>query len=552
MRREPHPFTGAVYEEVGEGLVKVDDVAHGQSGTFKWTGEHLEGDLTYADPHMLYLVGGPALPPDRDIWWTVMPPTPDSPMPDFRGNFGRGADEEAMQRPKIIGKYVGDPGQQTPEGPRSASFLPLDYLLDNDRKPELVPEAFRRSAPVPGGPMKVPTARFYEQKYHDLEVEHMWKKCWQMACREDDIPEVGDYYVYKVASLNYLVVRTGPEEFRAYPNVCLHRGRILRERSGKKATVFRCPYHAWSWGIDGNMIDMPSEWDFAGVKQDVCKLPQAKVARWGGFVMINPDPDAMSFEEYAGPEMLEHYAKIKLQNRYKQADVVKVLRCNWKIAMEAFLEAYHVIATHPQLLLAGGDLGDTRVDAFGRWGRLGHSGMTASSPHRGMMASREQTLEAYRGAADFNREFLRTYLGDEVEQFSDAELVEQTFSNLFPNFSPWGGWGRIVYRFRPNGDNPDECLMQAMLLAPWPEGKEKPEPVETRYLSADEPWTDAPELGTLAHVFAQDTGNVPWVHEGLKAKRQPYIWYSGYQEAVIRNFHRNYDKALGLNEVDQG
>ena len=106
-----------------------------------------------------------------------------------------------------------------------------------------------------------------------------------------------------------------------------------------------------------------------------------------------------------------------------------------------------------------------------------------------------------------------------------------------------------MYRFRPNGDNPDECLMQAMLLAPWPEGKPKPSPRETRYLGPDEPWTTADELGTLAHVFMQDTGNVPWVQEGLKAKRQPYVWYSGYQEAVIRNFHKNYDAALGISEV---
>ena len=546
MRREPHPFTGAVYEEVGDGLVRVDDAAHGQSGTFTWRGEWLDGDLTHADPHMLYLVGGPTLPPEKDIWWTVMPPTENSPPPAFTGNFGRGADEAAVQRPKIIGRYVGDPGQQTPQGARSASFLPQDFFLDNDRRPDLVPEAFRRSSPMPGGPVKIPTERFYSREYHDLEVQHIWKKTWQMVCREDDIPEVGDYHVYKVASLNYLVVRTGEQEFRAYANSCLHRGRILRERSGKRARDFRCPYHAWSWGIDGELRDLPAEWDFPGVRADVCRLPQARVDTWGGFVFINPDPDAVSLAEYMGPEMIAHYAKIKLENRYKQADVVKVLRCNWKIAMEAFLEAYHVIATHPQLLLAGGDLADTRCDVFGNWGRLGHVGISASSPHRGMIASREQALEAYRGAADFNREFLRTYIGEEVDQFSDAELVEQSFNNLFPNFSPWGGWGRIVYRFRPNGDNPDECLMQAMLLAPWPEGQPKPEPRATRYLGPDDPWTDAEELGTLAHVFMQDTGNVPLVQEGLKAKRQPYVWYSGYQESIIRNFHRNYEKALGL------
>ncbi|MCB2074029.1 MAG: aromatic ring-hydroxylating dioxygenase subunit alpha [Novosphingobium sp.] len=550
MRREPHPFTGVVYEEVGDGVVRVEDPAAGQSGLFKWDGTWMEGDLTYADPHMLYLVGGPDLPPGKDIFWTVLPPLDDMEAGGFTGNFGRSGNESVQQGMKVIGKFVGDPGQETDEGPRSAAQFPLDFFLENDRKPELIPEIFKRSAPMPGGPAMVPTARFFEKEYHDLEVRHIWKKCWQMVCREDDIPEVGDYHVYKIASLNYLVVRTGENEFRAYPNACLHRGRLLRETSGKRAKDFRCPYHGWSWGIDGELRDMPSEWDFAGVRKKVCKLPEAKVATWGGFIFINPDPEAISLEEYMGPEMIEHYAKIRLENRYKQADVVKVLRCNWKIAMEAFLEAYHVIATHPQLLLAGGDLADTRYDVFGNWGRLGHVNISVSSPHRGMVASKEQALEAYRQAADFNREYLRDIIGEEVEQFSDAELVEQTFNNLFPNFSPWGGWGRIVYRFRPNGDNPDECLMQAMLLAPWPKGKPKPPPRPQRLLGPDDPWTDAPELGTLAKIFMQDTGNVPHVQTGLKTKEPPYVWYSGYQESIIRNFHLNYDKALGLDEVE--
>ncbi len=542
MRREPHPISGAIYEEVGDGCVRIKDEARGKTGLFKWDGTWLEGDITYGDPHMLYLIGAPDLPPGKDIFWTVMPPTDDSPTPEFMGNMARDA------RDKVVAPYVGDPGIETVDGMRSAAHIPQEFFLENDRKPDLLPEIFKLSAPMPGGPVKIPTDRFYKQEYHDLEVEHIWRKTWQMACREDDIPDVGDYYLYKIASLEFIVVRTAENSFKAYPNACLHRGRKLREHSGKNAKEFRCPYHGWSWGIDGAIKHLPSEWDFPGVKDDVCQLPETKVATWGGFVFINPDPDAISLEEHMGPEMLQHYAKIKLQNRYKQADVIKVIRCNWKVAQEAFLEAYHTIGTHPQLLLSGGDLSENRSDVFGNWGRLGHLGISASSAHRGIIADKKVALANFHNMADFNREYLRTYLGDEVEQFSDAELVEQTFSNLFPNFSPWGGWGRIVYRFRPHGDNPDECLMQAMLLAPWAEGKPKPPPRPTRYLGVDDLWVEAPELGSLAKIFDQDCGNIPHVQTGLKAKQPAYIWYSKYQEGVIRNFHRIYERELGLDE----
>jgi phenylpropionate dioxygenase-like ring-hydroxylating dioxygenase large terminal subunit len=545
MRREPHPISGAVYEEVGDGVVRVEDRAKGKSGLFRYDGTWIEGDLTHADPHLLRLIGGPDLPPGMDLNWMLLPP-----VEEASAEFARMAAAGMDQRPRIIAPYSADPGMETPEGMRSSAHVPLEYYLDNDRRPDLMPAVYRRSSPLAGGPRKVKTARYYKKEYHDLEVERLWKKTWQMACREDQIPEIGDYYVYTIANLSYLIVRTGEKEFKAHVNACLHRGRLLRECSGKKAGEFRCPYHGWSWKIDGSLKELTTEWDFPGVRQDVAQLPGAKVATWGGFVFINPDPDAGSLEAFMGPEMIEHYRKAKLENRYVHAHVQKVVRANWKVVQEGFLEAYHVIATHPQLLLLGGDYADTRYDVFGNWGRLGHTNVSASSPQRGILISKEQALDAYRGSADFMREYLRSLIGEEVEQYSDAELNDGTFSNLFPNFSPWSGWARIVYRFRPNGDNPDESLHEVMLLGPWPEGKPKPPPAKLRLLGADEAWTNAPELGSLAKIFDQDCGNFPSVHEGLKTKQPDHIWYSGYQESIIRNFHQNYEKALGLTEDD--
>lgn len=545
MRIEPHPISGAVYEAIGDGLVRVEDKAKGKWGVFRYDGTWIEGTLTYADPHMLIYIGGPDLPPERDIFWAFLPPLEDD-IPKVTAASARQTGENAQQRPKIIAPYVGDPGVATADGMRSASHIPLEFFMDNDRKPDKVPPVFHKSSPVPGGPERVPVARYHDKRFHDLEVEHIWKKDWQLVCREDDIPEAGDYHLYEIAHLQFLVVRQKDGGIHAYPNACLHRGRQLRECHGKKATEFRCPYHGWTWDIDGSLKLITGEWDFPGVREDVSQLPQAKVATWAGFVFINPDPGAISLEEYMGPEMIEHYAKIKLQNRYKQADVVKVIRANWKVAQEAFQEGWHSLATHPQLLLQGGDLADLRFDVFGNFARLGHAGVSGSSPHRGIHVVREQALEHWRGMADFNREYLRSLIGDEVEEYSDAELNEQTFNNLFPNFSPWGGWGRIVYRFRPNGDNPDECLMQAMLLAPWPEGKPKPPPKPQRFLGADDHWTEAVELGGLAKIFEQDCGNIPQVHKGLKTKQPPYVWVSGYQESIIRNWHHTYEKRLGL------
>ena len=88
-----------------------------------------------------------------------------------------------------------------------------------------------------------------------------------------------------------------------------------------------------------------------------------------------------------------------------------------------------------------------------------------------------------------------------------------------------------------------------MLLAPWPEGKPKPPPVPTRHLSPQDSWTKAPELGALGRILDQDFANLPAVQQGLKTKQPDHVWYSAYQESIIRNFHQIYDRVLGLEEI---
>lgn len=557
MRCEPHPITGAVYQELEGGLVKVEDKQRGKSGVFKWDGSYVEGELTQADLHFLRFIGGPVMRPEKDVFWTFMPPTAEFVNATFMTSSGRdgmtardGDDTGAAkaQRPKIISPYRPDPGMDTPDGKRSTGHIPQEFYIENDRKPDLVPEVYKKSSPYPGGPKRVNVARFHDKRYHDLEVEHIWKKTWQMVCREDDLPEVGDNMLYQIANLEFIVVRKSETEFGAYPNACPHRGRRICEHDGKRATHFRCPFHGWSWGIDGTMKDLTCEWDFPGVRQQEGNLTQARVATWAGFVFINPDPEAQAFEDYAGPEMLAHYERSRLQDRYKMLHVGKVVKANWKLVQEAFLEAYHSIATHPQLLLSGSDLAEARYDVFGNWSRLGHINASGASPQRGILLSEEKNLEIFRMMADFNKTYLQGLIGPEVENYSDIELVEQTFNNLFPNFSPWGGWARIVYRFRPNGDNPDEAIFDTMLLAPWPKDRPKPPAAKLHMLEPDQDWVAYEDLGTLARIFDQDTANVTQVHKGLKTKNPPHVVYGAYQESIIRAFHDRYEQRLGLEE----
>ena len=135
------------------------------------------------------------------------------------------------------------------------------------------------------------------------------------------------------------------------------------------------------------------------------------------------------------------------------------------------------------------------------------------------------------------REAYREKLGDLMDEVSDAELIDSIYYTLFPNFHPWGSFHRIVYRFRPYGDDPDMCIHECMYFSPAPDPEKRPPAAPIKWLGPDDDWTEAPELGLLAKVFNQDILNMPKVQAGLKTMKQPYVIFGDYGETKIRHFH---------------
>ena len=121
----------------------------------------------------------------------------------------------------------------------------------------------------------ISTDRYTDPAFAKKELNTLWKKTWQFACREEHIPEVGDYYVYDLEHYSFIVTRVKKDEIRAYYNACLHRGTKLRA-SGTEgcASEFRCPFHGWSWNIDGTNKKVMCDWDFPHVDKEKFSLPQ--------------------------------------------------------------------------------------------------------------------------------------------------------------------------------------------------------------------------------------------------------------------------------------
>ena len=427
--------------------------------------------------------------------------------------------------------------------------ITYQQLLDTDTHP--VPAVLRVESPRFLGDEDISIERYISADWHNREVERLWKRVWQFACREEHIPNPGDYQIYEIANLSFIVVRAEDGTIKCYPNACLHRGRRLKDYDGN-CSELRCPFHGFAWALDGALLDVPARWDFPHVESEQFHLPEAKVATWAGFVFINPDADAEPFDEFVR-DLADQFEPWDLANYYVEAHVAKIIHANWKITQEAFCEAYHVSGTHPQVMPYLGDT-NSQIDIWENCSRVITPGGTPS-PLLGSAPSEEDMLRAMLDvrvdqdmpvrlpegqtmramAAELARHRWRPVVGDRVELMSDAEMMDSLDYTLFPNFHPWGAYNRIVYRFRPNGSDHRASIMEVLFMAPFK--GERPPPASVHWLSEDEQFTAAPELGMLGKVFNQDLFNMARVQQGLETTFKPGITLGNYQESKVRWFH---------------
>ena len=183
-------------------------------------------------------------------------------------------------------------------GPSVQAVFDTDFIAP--------PAVLRTESPAVGqGSEDVSAERYFAREWHDREVEKIWRKTWQLACRIEEIPDVGDQIVYDIVDDSLVVVRTAPDTVKAYINSCLHRGTLLRTEAGN-AKQLRCPFHGWTWDLDGKLKIIPGQWDFPHVDKGKMCLPEAQVGQWGGFVFVNFDKDCEPFESYL-ENLPEHF-----------------------------------------------------------------------------------------------------------------------------------------------------------------------------------------------------------------------------------------------------
>ena len=416
--------------------------------------------------------------------------------------------------------------------------------------------------------------RYTSAEFAAAEHEKLWPNIWQFAAREEDLPDPGDTVVYEIGDKSYLLVRQPDGSIKAFHNVCLHRGRLLRDQGGH-AVNLRCRFHGFTWNNDGSLKEVPCRWDFGHLDGKDMSLPELKVERWQGFVMVTENHALPPFRDWIGPGV-EHYDNWRLDQCHTVAWIGRVMPANWKAAAEAFMEAFHAVVTHPQILGFTADA-NTRYDLYGDHMNRAITPNGALSPHvrgrgqryvldkineflggdaRGRFAedsggdlrgfSADDPLLARKVLAEANREAFHAMDGHDYAAVSDSEVLDNFTYNIFPNFAPWGGLvPNIVYRWRPWGDV-DHSLMEVRILMRTPAGTTAPKAPAMHLIGPDEPFTSVAHLigAGLAGVFDQDLDNLEAVQKGLKASANRRIELGHYQESRLRHFHRTLDKYL--------
>jgi phenylpropionate dioxygenase-like ring-hydroxylating dioxygenase large terminal subunit len=435
-------------------------------------------------------------------------------------------------------------------------------------------------------PVTIGPEAYISPDYARAEGERLWRRTWLQAGRLEEIPNTGDFITYDIGDDSVIIVRNGPDDIRAHHNVCVHRGRRLidmppgEKRAQGNRSRFVCGFHGWTYDRSGACIGVPEKADWKGaLTSERTTLGKVAVDSWGGWVWVNLDGQAGPLRDYLEPaaSMLDPFELHNMRPRWRKW---LVFDCNWKVAMEAFAEIYHVNTTHPEFTAFGEFHGWARAQGL-------HSNIGYDAP-KDMDANQQAKLRLGLGDARISTAEMQEYTWEQVNTNTTLTLVNAarrlkdelpegtpapqvmahwlksardadaargviwptvdpahvgasgTAWQIFPNFQIGHAVNNMLcYAARPFGADPDKCVFEVAVYELYPDGE-----------VPDAPWDyvekDDPRWGS---VLPQDFSNMAAVQAGMKSSGFRGTLPNPYRERSIANLHRNLARYMGSGEV---
>ncbi len=405
-----------------------------------------------------------------------------------------------------------------------------EFLLDQKLVDRLVADMeyeLDRKAPPENFPKfpDIPSARYTNEDFYDLEQKYLWNNSWLAAGRVEDIPDSGNYFLFEETGIPLIVVRGNDNKIRCFSNTCRHRGApVVREKEGTIRHL-QCQYHSWTYGIDnGELLAVPDERDFVDLCKEDRGLPEISCDTWGGWIWINVNPDASPLIDFLGkiPEEMEQY---QCENLRLVGTDHREVNCNWKVAIEAFQEVYHFRFIHDRG-------GWTSLDSRGgTMGLLKHGNSRMVVPRSKQMVEKLE-MESWK---DFK--IVKDPLG--LENISTVHPIVHCTSysfTIFPNFiTPLAATGFPVMLFFPAGI--DKTRIRIYHYAPdWGDG--------------DPPGAWEQRIAEFGGVIDEDVWNLDAMQKAMESPT-----YDGtplcYQERRIYNMQEVIDRVIGVERIPE-
>ncbi len=324
--------------------------------------------------------------------------------------------------------------------------------------------------------------RYTCSQFLEQEWNLVWSKSWLFAGLLSDLTEPGDYFVYEVGRESIVVLRDGNDQLRAFYNVCQHRGnRLLTNESGS-LQQFTCPYHGWSYELNGDLKQVPDAERFCpAIDPDNRSLKPVLLEQWAGMIWLSLDPQAAALSDYLGPIMAQlepyHFEQMVLTEHQ-----TVTINANWKTVRDNFLEQYHVDFIHPQHA--------SFVDCCNSTNFLWPLGHSASKVEGFVTNSRYPTPEAtpahlvpalqglgldptafdgriseIRSAVQQRKRELSEELEVDFSDLTDDQLSDVWQFDLFPNtFMTIQAEELWIFGPRPHANDPNRCYFDKFTL----------------------------------------------------------------------------------------
>ena len=409
---------------------------------------------------------------------------------------------------------------------------------------------------------------YFSPDITNREWDKIWSKVWLHVGHLSDIPKPNSFMKVDRGHESVLIVRGEGDTIRGMYNVCQHRGARLVMQDFGSTKKFVCPFHNWEFASSGELLKIQDRETFS--EEAICHnldLPPVRTAVWRGWVFMTFDDEAEPLESFLGPDIVERTRAYDFEHVVRIRDVQQEWPANWKTAHEAFVEGYHVQATHPQLYSAV-DAYHAQTDLFDK----GH----ALSIYQFMSPSPQYLGRLTDELAEEHKIFLREAGIPEAEwpthwsevpqriiaaklakkdyvidysKFSEGQLIDDWGLGIFPTTEAFlHPEGYFIQQWLPHPNDPEKCIYQVQVYA-VPGIGELPSfmAVENADMSGKKvlprDYADPSDIDIAGPVVKQDRVLVPRVQSGLHSNGFKGGIY-GDQEIRIRHFFQEYFERL--------